>query len=105
MGNPEDETHVGMAIDELKNLVNTSYFGMTTKMPYFIMGDVLYPVKKYKDSAENSRMCLPMKFTRPPNLLLIKLLSEECSSPPIHLTAPPPTLQPHCHCQTVTLYI
>jgi tetratricopeptide (TPR) repeat protein len=53
MGNPEDINHVNIAVDELKNLVNSSYFGMTTEMPYFIIGDILYPVKQYKESAEN----------------------------------------------------
>jgi len=53
MGNPEDLTHVNFAVDGFKDLIKTSYFGMTTKMPYFMIGDILHLARQYEESALN----------------------------------------------------
>ena len=52
-GQRENPEFVNLVVDELQQVLESSYFGTTTRKPYFIIGDVLYSVGDYERSAEN----------------------------------------------------
>ena len=52
-GNRQDAEFVNLVVNELREIIKTSYFGMTRQMPYLMIGDLLYSIGEYKGAAEN----------------------------------------------------